>query len=44
MLHGSEVANLARVPQPAAWAALTVMTALCLLVLDRKLRAYEVVR
>jgi ABC-2 type transport system permease protein len=44
MLHGPELGSLASVPQPAAWVALGTMTLLCLLVLDRKLRAYEVVR
>lgn len=32
------------VPSAAAWAALAAMAALCLLLLHRKLRAYEVVR
>jgi ABC-2 type transport system permease protein len=33
-----------QVPVPAAWIALAVMCGICLLVLDRKLAAYEVVR
>lgn len=33
-----------RIPLPAAWAALLAMCGVCLLVLDKKLRAYEVVR
>lgn len=33
-----------RIPLPAAWAALLAMCGVCLFVLDKKLRAYEVVR
>jgi ABC-2 type transport system permease protein len=40
----SDASWLVRIPLPAAWAALLAMCGLCLLVLDKKLRAYEVVR
>ena len=41
---GTEASWNARIPLPAAWAALLAMCGICLLVLDKKLRAYEVVR
>lgn len=41
---GGELSAANQVPVPAAWMALAVMCGICLLVLDRKLAAYEVVR
>jgi hypothetical protein len=47
LFHGSMAAAefpVARIPLPAAWIALLAMCGICLLVLDKKLAAYEVVR
>lgn len=44
LFHGAGEAWNARVPLPALWIALLSMCGVCLLILDRKLRAYEVVR
>ena len=41
---GGPVSSATEVPVLAAWIALAVMCGVCLLVLDRKLAAYEVVR
>lgn len=41
---GGEISMENQVPVSAAWIALAVMCGICLLVLDRKLAAYEVVR
>lgn len=44
LFHGTDASWNTRIPLPAAWAALLTMCGACLLVLDKKLRAYEVVR
>jgi ABC-2 type transport system permease protein len=44
LFHGAGEAWNARVPLPTLWIALLSMCGVCLLILDRKLRAYEVVR
>lgn len=41
---GGPLSSENEVPVPAAWIALAAMCGICLLVLDRKLAAYEVVR
>lgn len=44
LFYGAEAAINLRIPLPVAWVALLAMCGLCLLILDRKLAAYEVVR
>lgn len=44
LFYGAGAASFAQVPQWSAWAALAGLCLACLAILDRKLRAYEVVR
>jgi ABC-2 type transport system permease protein len=44
LFYGTGAATSLRIPLPVAWVAFLAMCGLCLLVLDKKLAAYQVVR